>query len=86
MTSVNHEVFVGLLKYCKLPDLVKLVILSKECVDIVQCEIDKIRVSQVCWVRFLGHSLIKSVKIEIGQSQIDIAYGEWLDAWYKLKN
>ena len=88
MTSVNHEAFVGLLKYCRLSDLVKLVILSKECVDVVQCEIDRICELQgkPRWIKRLGHSLIKSVEITIGSSPIDIAYGNWLDAWYKLKN
>lgn len=42
MSFINNEIFVGVLKYSKLFDLVKLVILSKECVDIVQDEIDKI--------------------------------------------
>ena len=40
--------------------------------------------SNVSWVNKLGHSLIKSVEVEIGGSQIDKQYGEWLDVWKEL--
>jgi hypothetical protein len=32
----------------------------------------------------LGHALIQQCKIEIGGSQIDLHYGDWLNIWYEL--
>jgi hypothetical protein len=36
------------------------------------------------FVKRLGHSLIETVKIEIGGSKIDEQYGDWLNIWYEL--
>jgi len=36
------------------------------------------------YVRRLGNALIQSAKIEIGGSQIDMQYGDWLNVWYEL--
>jgi molybdopterin-binding protein len=36
------------------------------------------------YVKRLGHALIQSCKIEIGGSQIDQHYGDWLNIWYEL--
>jgi hypothetical protein len=41
-------------------------------------------VSQVAWVRRLGHALLKNVDVEIGGSKIDKHVGTWLDIWYEL--
>jgi hypothetical protein len=41
-------------------------------------------VSEIAWVRRLGHALIKQVEIEIGGSKIDRHVGTWLDIWYEL--
>lgn len=35
-------------------------------------------------MRRLGHALIESVKVEIGGSDIDEHYGEWLNIWHEL--
>ena len=40
--SIRHDVFVTILKYGKLSDLVKLVILSKECTNFIQHKIESI--------------------------------------------
>jgi hypothetical protein len=37
-----------------------------------------------CWVRRLGHAILKSITISIGGSQIDKQYGTWMDIWYEL--
>jgi hypothetical protein len=36
------------------------------------------------YVRRLGHAVIDEVKIEIGGSEIDEHYGDWLNLWYEL--
>lgn len=41
-------------------------------------------VSEIAWVRRLGHALIKQVEVEIGGSKIDKHVGTWLDIWYEL--
>jgi len=38
------------------------------------------------WCNSLGHSLIKTIEIEIGGQKIDKHYGEWLDIWDELFN
>jgi len=38
------------------------------------------------WVRRLGHALINYVEVDIGGSQIDKQYGQWLDVWYELSH
>lgn len=42
--------------------------------------------NDVAWgyVRRLGHALVQSAKVEIGGSQIDMQYGDWLNVWYEL--
>ena len=41
-------------------------------------------VSEIAWVRRLGHALVKQVEVEIGGSKIDKHVGTWLDIWYEL--
>ena len=36
------------------------------------------------WVTSLGHSLISDYYLEIGGTQIDKQYGDWLNVWYEL--
>ena len=51
MVPLNHEIFITILKYSTLCDLVKLIILSKKkCVDTVQDEVNR---------KYIAHSLIK---------------------------
>ncbi|ATZ80571.1 capsid protein [Bodo saltans virus] len=38
----------------------------------------------IAWNRRLGHSLIKSVEMQIGGAPIDKHWGVWLDIWYEL--
>lgn len=39
---------------------------------------------EFAWVRKLGHAIILETELEIGGSQIDKQYGEWLNIWYEL--
>lgn len=39
---------------------------------------------EFAWVRRLGHAIIDETELEIGGSQIDKQYGEWLNIWYEL--
>lgn len=41
-------------------------------------------VSEIAYVKRLGHALINNVDIEIGGSRIDRHWGFWLDIWYEL--
>jgi hypothetical protein len=36
------------------------------------------------WLNWVGHALVKKVKIEIGGQKIDEQYGEWLHIWNEL--
>lgn len=36
------------------------------------------------YARRLGHAVIDEVKVEIGGSEIDEHYGDWLNIWYEL--
>lgn len=36
------------------------------------------------WVRKLGHALVEETQIDIGGSQIDKQFGDWLNLWYEL--
>jgi hypothetical protein len=36
------------------------------------------------YARRLGHAIIDEVKVEIGGSEIDEHYGDWLNIWYEL--
>ena len=36
------------------------------------------------WVSNVGHALIDNVVLEIGGTQIDKQYGDWLNIWYEL--
>jgi hypothetical protein len=40
--------------------------------------------SNLEYVDMVGHSLVKSVEIEIGGQRIDKHYGDWLDIWNEL--
>ena len=40
--------------------------------------------SQWAWVASLGHALIDNYYLEIGGTQIDKQYGDWLNIWYEL--
>ena len=39
---------------------------------------------EFAWVRRLGHAIIDEMELEIGGSQIDKQYGNWLNIWYEL--
>ena len=39
---------------------------------------------QWAWVRNVGHALINDYYLEIGGTQIDKQYGDWLNIWYEL--
>ena len=41
---------------------------------------------QWAWVRNIGHALINDYYLEIGGTQIDKQYGDWLNIWYELTN
>lgn len=40
--------------------------------------------SKWAWVSNVGHALINNVYLEIGGTQIDKQYGDWLNIWYEL--
>jgi len=40
--------------------------------------------NKVAWTPFLGHALVDYVELDIGGSQIDKHYGDWLNIWYEL--
>lgn len=40
--------------------------------------------TKVAWVRRLGHAALRSVTYQIGGTDIDKHYGQWLDIWYEL--
>ena len=40
--------------------------------------------SGISWVDNLGHTLVKSVEVDIGGQRIDKHYGEWLQIWNEL--
>lgn len=39
---------------------------------------------QFAWSRHIGHAIIDEVKLEIGGSEIDKHYGDWLRVWHEL--
>ena len=39
---------------------------------------------QWAWVRRVGHALMTEIVLEIGGTQIDKHYGDWLNIWYEL--
>ena len=39
---------------------------------------------EFAWVRRLGHAIIEYTTLEIGGSEIDKQYGDWLTIWYEL--
>jgi hypothetical protein len=41
---------------------------------------------QFAWVRRIGHVLLAEMELEIGGSQIDKQYGNWLNIWYELSH
>jgi len=41
---------------------------------------------EFAWVRRLGHAIVDELELEIGGSQIDKQYGEWLNIWYELSH
>jgi hypothetical protein len=40
--------------------------------------------STAAWTRNIGHSMIKSIELQIGGQKIDKHYGEWLQIWSEL--
>jgi len=40
--------------------------------------------SKWAWVSNIGHALINNVYLEIGGTQIDKQYGDWMNIWYEL--
>lgn len=41
---------------------------------------------EFAWVRRLGHAIVDELELEIGGSQIDKQYGEWLNIWYEVSH
>ena len=41
---------------------------------------------EFAWVRRVGHAIVDETELEIGGSQIDKQYGDWLNMWYELSN
>jgi hypothetical protein len=42
--------------------------------------------SKWAWVSNVGHALINNVYLEIGGTQIDKQYGDWMNIWYELSH
>lgn len=40
--------------------------------------------SRFAWTRFLGHAIIKQIRLTIGGITVDTQYGIWLDIWINL--
>lgn len=38
----------------------------------------------ISWVNSIGHSIIREVELQIGETTIDKHYGEWLEIWSEL--
>lgn len=36
------------------------------------------------WVRHIGHAIIDEIELEVGGSQIDKQYGDWLHIWHQV--
>ena len=54
---------------------------------IIEVDLPKLegkRGKNIYWVDAIGHHLIKEVRIEIGEQEIDRHYGEWLEIWSEL--
>ena len=41
---------------------------------------------EFAWVRHIGHAIVDETELEIGGSQIDKHYGEWLHIWSELSD
>jgi len=41
---------------------------------------------EFAWVRRIGHAIVDETELEIGGSQIDKQYGDWLNIWYELSH
>ncbi|MEM3061973.1 MAG: major capsid protein [Nitrososphaerota archaeon] len=39
---------------------------------------------EFAWVRYVGHAIVDETELEIGGSQIDKQYGDWLHIWTEL--
>lgn len=68
MTSINHEVFITITKYCRPSDLKQIAILSKECNDIVQPRVDYIFDLKKClvnWQRKTIQELVKPLEFRL---------------------
>lgn len=39
---------------------------------------------EFAWVRRIGHAILDETELEIGGTQIDKQYGDWLNIWYEL--
>jgi len=39
---------------------------------------------QFAWARHIGHAILDEIELEIGGSQIDKQYGDWLHIWHEL--
>ena len=68
MSAINHEIFITILKYCQLIDLLKLVTISKECSNLVQRKIDSVCELQgePRWIKRFSRCFIQAVEISIG--------------------
>ena len=66
-------------KFLEVGDLLSSIIIE---VDLPKLEGK--RGKDIYWVDAIGHHLIKEVRIEIGEQEIDKHYGEWLEIWSEL--
>lgn len=41
---------------------------------------------EFAWVKRLGHAIIDEIQFDIGGTQIDKHYGDWLNIWYELSH
>lgn len=41
---------------------------------------------EFAWVRRLGHAIIDEIEFDVGGTQIDKHYGDWLNIWYELSH
>lgn len=47
---------------------------------------DKVGHVEFAWVRHIGHAIVDETELEIGGSQIDKQYGDWLHIWQELSS
>jgi len=59
-------------------------LVTKMYVRVKVSSVQNLGTGKFAWVRKLGYALIKNVQIDIGGSQIDKQYGDWMNVWNEL--